>query len=309
MRTALLALAAILIVACHQPRTGDVAASTAAPVTAAASAPPVDPSACGALGCRLYDGPADAFRAVLATKPLVLGVGEAHAQKAAPGVASSAKRFTEAMLPELAGKASDLVLELMTPPTGCEQKTQAVKKEMAKVTEKQAETNQNEYVAMGDAAQKLGVEPHLLHPTCDDFKAVTAAGADATDASLKLIARLMRQTAERALARNASRGVEKIVVLYGGALHNDVEPRPEARDYAFGPDLVALTKGRYVELDVFAPELVHDGGLWPKLAWYAHFDRAAHPDKATLFAPSVPSGASFTMLLPVTRPDAGVIPP
>jgi hypothetical protein len=264
---------------------------------------PVDARSCGALDCTLYDEPVAALRVVLERRPLVLAVGEAHAQKAAGGVPSSAKRFTEAMLPELSGKASDLILELMAPPTGCEAKTQAVRKEMQAVTAPQAEENQNEYVAMGDAAQKLGIEPHLLHPTCDDWKPLTAPGhdgepgADPTEGSLRLIARLLRDTAERALARNAKRGVEKIVVVYGGAIHNDVAPAPAVADFAYGPALVALTKGRYVELDLFVPELVRDSGLWPKLPWYAHFDRAAHPDKTTMFTLSP---ASFTVILPAS---------
>jgi hypothetical protein len=225
-------------------------------------------------------------------------VGEAHAQKATPGVPSSAKRFTAEMLPELKDKASDLVIELMVPPTGCEAKTKAVNKEMGKVTAQQAETNQNEYVTMGDTAQKLGIDPHLIHPSCDDFKAITAPGGDPADASLRLIARLMRETTKKALARNEKAGVEKIVILYGGAIHNDIEPAPAVKDYAYGPDLVAFTKGRYVELDVFVPELVHDAGLWPKFVWYPHFDKTAHPDKTTMFAP-LPS--SFTILLPATK--------
>jgi hypothetical protein len=291
-------VAVVLSAGCSREAASE-APATPTSSAAASSSPTSEPDAraCGGLGCRLYDAPGDAFRAVLEQKPLVLAVGEAHAQKATPGVPSSAKRFTTDMLPALEGKASDLVLELMVPPGGCDEKTKAVNKEMHKVTAPQAETNQNEYVVMGDAAKKIGIDPHLIHPTCDDFKAITAPGAEPTDVSLRLIARLMRETTKKALARNEKAGVEKIVVLYGGAIHNDLTPAKGTEDYGYGPDLVAYTKGRYVELDVFVPELVQDHGLWPKLVWYSHFDKTAHPDKATMFAP-VPS--SFTILLPAT---------
>jgi hypothetical protein len=233
---------------------------------------------------------------VLARKPLVLGLGEAHAQKAVPGVRSSAARFTAEMLPALEHLASDLVIELMVPPSGCEQKTKAaVQRKVDRITETQADTNQSEYLAMGDEAKKLGIQPHLIHPSCDDFRSLNAPGADPADAALRLVARLMRDAADKILARNAKAGVEKIVVLYGGAIHNDLEPSEAARPYAFGPPLVALTKGRYVELDIFVPELVRDSGLWTRFVWYPHFDKKAHPDKATMFAP-LPS--SFTLLLP-----------
>lgn len=301
----LAAASALVAVSCAAsppaPPTQDTAAPKPAAPASSAPAPVADPDACGALGCRLFDTPAAAFRTVLAQKPLVLGVGEAHARKDMPGVASSAKRFTTELLPELAGKVSDLVIELMVPPTDCEAKTRAVKKELGKVTEKQAETNQNEYVTMGDEAKKLGITPHLIHPTCDDFKALSAPGADPIDAALTLVGRLMRESAEKVLARNAKAGVDKLVVLYGGAIHNAVEPFEGSGGYAFGPSLVATTRGRYVELDVFVPELVSDTDAWKRFAWYPHFDRKAHPDKATLFAPGP---ASYTMLLSVT-PSGG----
>ena len=255
-------------------------------------APPPAPSACGALDCRLYDTPLLAFRAVLAQKPLVLALGEAHGQKDTPGVPTSARRFTEEMLPELQGQASDLVIELMVPPAGCEKKTKAaVRKKLEKVTEHQAETNQNEYVTLGHAAEKFGIAPHLLFPSCADFKAVDAAGADSVDAALQLVGRLMRETADKLLARNEKAGADRMIVLYGGALHNDVSPEESARPYAFGPPLVAATRDRYVELDVFVPELIRDTGMWTRFPWYPHFDKKAHPDSATLFRP-LP--ASFT---------------
>jgi hypothetical protein len=221
-------------------------------------------------------------------------------------VRSSAARFTAEMLPALKDLASDLVIELMAPPANCEKKTKAaVQRKVDKITETQADTNQSEYLTMGDEAKKLGIQPHLLHPTCEDFREINLPGADPTYAALRLVGRLMAQTAEKLLARNAQAGVERMIVLYGGAIHNDVEPSEAARDFAFGPPLVALTKGRYVELDVFVPELVRDTGLWTRFAWHPHFDKRAHPDKATLFN-ALP--ASFAMLVPAT-PAAGAPAP
>ena len=70
--------------------------------------------------------------------PLVLGVGEAHAPKGATAP-SSAKRFTEEMLPLLAGRASDLLLELMMPPAGCTDAAAEVRKKQEPVTSQQAQ--------------------------------------------------------------------------------------------------------------------------------------------------------------------------
>ena len=273
------------------------AVASVAPAPIAAPGAPAGATACGALGCLAFPDGRAALRQVLEDKPLALGVGEAHAQKAGAKVASSVKRFADEMLPELQGKASDLVIELMAPPSGCEEKKQEVKKKLEPVTNVQRETNQNEYVALGDAALKLGIQPHLLHPTCDDMKAVSAPGGDPVEKSLLLIARLMRESAEKVLARNAKAGVEKMVVLYGGALHNDLAPAAEGRDLAFGPPLVQLTHDRYVELDVFVPEFIGDSGLWTRFPWRPQYQRESMGGKAVLFTTAP---RTHTILWPVS---------
>lgn len=300
----LAALAALASLACN--RTSDSVAVPApvaaadAPVAAAASDAAAAPVAaavtvtgapCGAMGCAQFDTPEQALEVVLASKPLVLAVGEAHAQKGKEGVASSTKRFT-AMLPALGGRASDLLVELMMPaklPDGgaCVQVAQAVKEKQKAVTAQQASTNQNEYVLMGDAARKLGVIPDLLRPTCDDLAAIDKAGPEMVAVSLETIARLTRAKVEQLLARNARApaDAEKMVVTYGGALHNDLVTTPERSRWVFGPDLSKVTKGRYVELDLYVPEFIEDTDTWKRLEWYPHYDRDKLGAKVTMFRP------------------------
>src|SRR5262245_36176227 len=92
-----LALLVLVAASCNGQPGGAPPIATAPPAASSAAAAPsaAAPSGeCAALGCRLFDTPADAFRAVLETKPLVIAIGEAHAQKGTEGIASSAKRFT-----------------------------------------------------------------------------------------------------------------------------------------------------------------------------------------------------------------------
>ena len=225
-----------------------------------------------------YDKDEDAFEAVLKSDPAVLAIGEAHAQRGATS-ASSAKRFTDELLPLLAGRASDLLVELMTPPKGCAKQSEKMQKTQKPVVSQQAETNQNEYVAMGEAARKLGIVPDLLRPSCDDLASINDAGADAIELSLETIARLTTAQATKMIARAG----RKMVVTYGGALHNDASPPPERAAWAYGPALSKEVGGRYVELDLYVPDFITDEESWRKQPWYAKWKAHQASGKAVLF--------------------------
>jgi hypothetical protein len=249
---------------------------------------------CGALDCRQYDSLEEAFESVLGGGARVVAVGEAHAQKGTT-VPSAARHFTEEVLPHLAGRASDLLVELMNPPAGCAPTTEVVRKQQAVVTQVQAPTDQGEYVAMGERARQLGIVPDLLRPTCADLDAVKAAGDDAVVASLSLIARLTRVQAEKLIDRDARTPGEegRFVVTYGGAIHNDPDPPSERASFSFGADLTSYAGGRYVAVDLYVPELIDGSDLWKKLPFYAHYDPARLGAKTTVFR----QGRKFVIVL------------
>ena len=249
------------------------------------------------LACGQFATPAAAMLAVLQDAPRVLAIGEAHAQKNAT-VASSAKRTQLQLLPELKGRASDVLVELMNPPSDCHKTTEAAREAHRPVTDKQASADQNEYVALGAAARKLGIGADLLRPSCEDLAAVADAGPAAVDESLKLIKRLTVARVVALLAQNASSpaGADKMIVTYGGALHNDAAPPPERAAWSFGPELSERVHGRYLELDVFVPEFIDDSAGWKRQPWFAEYDASKLGAKVTLFQ-TAPT--SFTMVFAV----------
>jgi hypothetical protein len=234
--------------------------------------------------CAQFDSPADAFREAVRGDVRVVSVGEAHAQKNAR-VPSSAKRFTDVILPSLAGRASDLVVELMMPPTGCAARVAEVKKTQEPVTSRQAPGDQGEYVAMGEAAKKLGVVPDLLRPSCADLDAIQDAGDDAVDMSLRTIECLTAETVKKLVDRDLRTPGEegRMVVTYGGAIHNDRAPPAERRAWSFGPEIDAYTGGRYVEVDLYVPELIDGSPAWQKLPWFPYYDADRMGAKTTMF--------------------------
>jgi hypothetical protein len=166
------------------------------------------------------------------------------------------------------------------------------------VQQAQAQSNPNEYLALGNRAKALGIVPDLLRPTCDDYAILADAGADSIMASLELIKRLTLEHATRLFGRNSTMKDERIVVTYGGAMHNDLAPSDALRKYSFGPELAALTRGRYVELDLIVPEYVKKTESWEKLPWYASWQADTGPkDKPTLYRLGE---RSFVLLFAVT---------
>jgi hypothetical protein len=242
----------------------------------------------GAVSCSQYDDAAEAFDAVVAGSPRVLAIGEAHALRGA-AVPSSARRFARDLLPRLRGRASDLLVELMMPPVGCDDATHGARAEQEPITSRQAETDQGEYLAMGDAARAIAIVPDMLRPTCADLSAIAAAGDQTVDVSLRTIARLTAAQAERLVERDAhaSADRDKMVVVYGGALHN-VLPRPagsspDVSPWSYAAPLDPLVGGRLVALDLVVPEFIGDDAAWRALPWWPLYDRRRLGAKVTLF--------------------------
>jgi hypothetical protein len=279
------AACAACAIGCTKPAPPTPLASTAAVASASASPTPgaLD-LACSPPACHLYDSARDAMQAILdEARPLIVAVGEAHAQKGMQGVDSSARRFAAEMLPLFKGRASDLVVEILMPPRGCEAKTQEVRKRQEPIVEKQAESNQDEYLAMGNAARGLGIVPDLLRPSCADFEKITKAPReDAPALMLETIKQVTVTQVKGLLGRNG-RDPEQMIVVYGGAIHGDPAPSPTRAAWSFAADLAPAVKGRYVSVHAFVPEAITDDPSWRTFAWFEHYDRRAHPDKVTVF--------------------------
>jgi len=272
-------------------------AATARP-SASAALPPLESSPpavapppghagkpCGALGCLAFDSPLSAFRHVLGRSPRVLAIGETHAQKGTEGVASATRRFTETLLPELAGRASDLIIELWVASGDCGEVEKRVQKQQAPVTETQSGANQSEFVLLGTRAKELGIQPHALTPTCDEYREIAGAGAADIARMLELMAAATERELTARLGASASRPGASLVVAYGGALHNDVAPRAGREAWSFGPALTKRVGAAYVELDLIVPEFVKDTESWRSLPWYDAYARTQHGTETLLYAP------------------------
>jgi hypothetical protein len=296
-----------VVTAAVRPTPPPPAATPASAASPAAVAEPPSAGAarpCGDLGCLAFATAEAAFEHALAAEPRIVALGEAHAQKDAPKVKSTVRRFAEELLPKLEGRATDLVLELLTTNGSC---GKAVENDVAErqkpVTEPQAASNQNQYVTLGALGKKLGIAPHPLVPECEELRAVSQAGAADIDRLLVLIADAMVRETEKLLA---SADPKRAIVLYGGALHNDLTPRPGRERWSYGPRLSKSAGGRYVEIDLVIPEYVKPTPSWQGFPWYAAWIALAPSSETILYQPSP---ASFVLIFPRSAPPSGPVQP
>lgn len=292
-------LTPLLFLACSRGGEGAAPAASAEPTVSASSAPMASsaprrarpprgelPAPCGELECTRFASVSDAFAVILAEHPEVLAVGETHAQAAAPNTASATQRFTTELLPNLATTATALVLELWVADPRCDKKkVAAVAKQQADVTRTQAASDQNEFVTLGKTAEKLGVATAVLRPECAEYDRIAQAGQNDVATMLEMIARVTARDVERAW-RKPPKGRKPLVIAYGGAMHNDLAPRPGRESWSFGPALAKLTSDHYIEVDLIVPEYIKDSETWRALPWYTHYDPVTLGDSVVLFKPA-----------------------
>ncbi len=256
--------------------------STAPPTPLRAPAPtPAGARPCGAVGCLAFASITGAFDYVVESSPRVLAIGEAHAQSSGPELPSTTRRFMDVLLPRLAPRASDLVIELWLGNGTCGEVERRVEQQQRVVTAPQAATNQSEFVELGHRAKALGIMPHALVPTCEQYRKISAAGAADIEEMLVMLRDVTLRDVTQLLGK---RGPERLIVAYGGALHNDLSPRAQREDFSFGPQLARATGERYIELDLIAPEQIKDTDAWRALPWYAAYEPSRAGDDTYLFS-------------------------
>ena len=260
------------------------------------SSAPAEP--CGALDCRAFADPAAALKYVLDQQhPLVLGVGEAHVQRDVPLAVSPTRLFAR-LLPVLCGTSRDIVIELWLGRSDCgDRSVEQVAQAQKPITSAQAPTNQGDFVELGREAKRLGIEPHALRPSCDEYRSIVKAGASDVDQMLTLVAQHTAILAEQLLQRPEPAD-RPLVITFGGAMHNDVQPRPGQQAWTFGPELDKFTAHRYVELDLVVREQVRDTSAWEAQPFYHHFSKDLMPTRTLLYRQGP---HSFTLVFPKAK--------
>lgn len=233
-----------------------------------------------------FASPGKAFARVFEARPQILGVGEYHELEGAPKVPSAIRHFTREGLPALDGGATSMIVETWMMSGRCGEVEKQAVKAVEKTTKRPVET-EDEVTTMMGRAFDLGLKNHTLLITCADYESMLDADKE-LDAEKSLLL-MRRKVEEKALEvrENEEGGLPgKMLILYGGALHNDLEPSASDAPYAFGPSLRRETGGGYVELDLLVPEYVEKDEELLALPWFRPALELARAGKTVLVQPS-----------------------
>ena len=241
------------------------------------------------LRMRRFPSAAEALAAVMASRPRVLGVGEYHQKHKTAAITSAVSRFSAHLLPKLAPLASDLIVETWVTTGKCGEQEKKVVDDVDKVT-RRPEATENELITLLRRAKELEVQPHILEVGCREYQKILANEGVDYRGLLEMIGGHLRKQAGRVLAaRGANRAKRKAagkaakkgsrpfppktVVLYGGALHNDLHPYAELATYSYAEALDRATDGGYVELDLYVPEFIEHDELLAREPWFELFKK------------------------------------
>jgi hypothetical protein len=242
---------------------------------------------------------AQALEQVLATPARVVAFGEYHQSTATTKIPSSLLRFSEELLPLVAKQATDLVVETWVTDGACGKQETKVVEEVQTTTERPPET-ENEIVTLLKRAQAAGVAPHILTMSCKDYRRVAGKDGETDFAKMLTLTRdRLQGEVSRWLAAPRSVGSARgrNVIVYGGALHNDLYPAPGDRAYAFGRSLFAKAQGEYLEVDLFVPEYILGDKRMAAEPWFSGFKAGIKAGDALLIRRSP---RSYIIVFPAT---------
>lgn len=219
---------------------------------------------------------------LLRTNPAVIGFGEFHQQQRTVKIRSALERFRTDLLPLLGQSSSDLIIETWVP-KGCGKVEKKAIEEVAQVTDRPSET-ENETVRLINSSKQLGVVPHILDVKCEQYESLfDTEGQMDFLAMLELVGKLLGDTGENALAYRKKNpvGARQRLLIYAGAIHNDLYFAEQWKTCTFGPRFKSRTE-KYIAVDLYVPEFIENNNLVKTESWYALFKEYASPTMAVL---------------------------
>ncbi len=212
-----------------------------------------------------------AIEAILAevTPPSVYAVGEYHPTRAGAD-RSPMSRFTDDILALLEPRAGTLVVESWVDHCGAASMQPQLQQQLGRPASTGLEINRLVFESMNLRKMKA----RGLAMSCLEHEAMRdQTGAIDFLRLLTLITDKLHDTARDALA--SAPASRPAVVVYGGALHNDLYPRWPLDSLSYAQPLARELGGKVLELDLVVPEVVATMPMIRAEPWFPLLGRAS----------------------------------
>ena len=242
---------------------------------------------------------ADAIALILAEnpEPMVYAVGEYHQTRNAIAATSPLARFTREIIGMLEPRADHLVVEAWLDASCWSSGADKVHAQVFSATQRPAGT-QMEVMRLIDRSKRLHLQTHTLPLTCIEYDAVIdASGHVDFLLLLELVTDKLAETTRKVLAK------DRAVIVYGGALHNDLYPRWPLDSLSYAKPLADQLGGRVLEIDLVVPEVVAGMAMIRSEPWFPLLGRAS--PKRVLIWQRGP--ASYVVILPAQSEEVAKV--
>lgn len=201
-----------------------------------------------------------ALDALVTPKTRLIGLGELHSRVDRPSAPSTLAAFTSVILPALPARTSDLILETWTVDPRCGKVAAKATASIQRATQR-PEATRSELGLLINASHSRGLRAHAMTVRCEDYEAMSGSGDDAIIHMLDLTTSELGRLANRALRpsaeppRSPTPVPPSLVVIYGGAMHNDRFPPAGLEPWSYAPAVEGASERTYLEIDLITPEL------------------------------------------------------
>ena len=214
---------------------------------------------------------ASAIAMILAENPTprVYAIGEYHQTRSAIARTSPLARFTREIISLLEPHAHYLVVEAWLD-DACDSSKQ-LQHDVAAATGRPAATAM-EMMQLVRASRQLRIATHALPMTCIEHDAMLDAyGRVDFLLLLEVITDKLHESARAVLDADPGSSV----IVYGGALHNDLYPRWPLDELSYAKPLARELGGRVLEIDLVVPEVVAAMPMVRDEPWFPLIGRAS----------------------------------
>lgn len=218
---------------------------------------------------REFPDTASAMQSILdeAGPAKVYAVGEYHASRASAGATSPLTRFTTEIMDLLRPRAGHLVIETWID-DGCAATSKVSRQVASETGRPPSTTTQLEALVMASARMRL--QTHGLSITCIEHSSILD-GMGRVDflRLLQLVTEKLGATTRSLIEAN------RAVIVYGGALHNDLYPAWPLETLSYAHALSEDLGGGVVELDLVVPEVVAPMPMVRREDWFPLLGRSS----------------------------------